>query len=115
MSCGTRVRRPPGVRRKVDRSVAQYVVEVREREFGKLRIGCDDPRAQQLIADIFDAVESYSPVTTAQQSFYNAATEQLHTMVSERESRLDAAETSIPKPLLQLMILFAILTLPSRS
>jgi len=35
----------------------------------------------------------------------------LHTIVGERESRLDAAETSIPKPLLDLMILFAVLTL----
>ena len=102
---------PPAAQRRIDRAVAQYVVEVREREFGQLRIGREDPRSQQLLANMFDAVESYSPVTTAQESFYNAATQQLHTIVSERESRLDAAETSIPKPLLQLMILFAVLTL----
>ena len=102
---------PPAVQRRIGRAVAQYVVEVREREFGKLRIGRDDPRAQQLLANIFDAVEAYSPVTTAQQSFYGSATQQLHTIVGERESRLDAAESSIPKPLLQLMILFAVLTL----
>jgi hypothetical protein len=32
-------------------------------------------------------------------------------IVSERESRLDAADTAIPKPLLYLMILLAALTL----
>jgi hypothetical protein len=102
---------PPPVRRRIDRAVAQYVVEVREREFERLRIGRDDPRSQQLLYNIFYAVQSYSPVTTAQQEFYSAATQQLHTIVGERESRLDAAETSIPKPLLELMILFAVLTL----
>jgi hypothetical protein len=35
----------------------------------------------------------------------------LHSIVDERESRLDAAETSIPKPLLYLLILLAVLTL----
>lgn len=102
---------PPPVQHRINRAVAQYVVEVREREFERLRIGRNDPRAQQLLSNIFYAVQSYSPVTTAQQAFYSSATEQLHTIVGERESRLDAAETSIPKPLLDLMILFAVLTL----
>jgi cytochrome bd-type quinol oxidase subunit 2 len=64
-----------------------------------------------LLANIHEVVQSYSPVTTAQQTFYTAVNEQLHTIVSERESRLDAAETSIPKPLLYLMIVLAVLTL----
>jgi hypothetical protein len=101
---------PPAAQRRIDRAVARYVAELR-REFKALRAGHPDPRAQQQLADIFDALESYSPVTNVQQSFYNSATEQLHTIVGERESRLDAAETVIPRPLLQLMILLAVLTL----
>jgi hypothetical protein len=103
---------PAVARRRIERAVAQYVVEVREREFAALRNGTgDDPPAQQLLANIHNAVQSYSPVTTAQQTSYNAVTDQLHTVVSERESRLDAAETSIPKPLLYLLILLAVLTI----
>jgi ABC-type multidrug transport system fused ATPase/permease subunit len=102
---------PPPVRRRINRAVAQYVVEVREREFERLRNGRADPRSPQLLYNIFHAVQSYSPVTTAQQEFYSAATQQLHTIVGERENRLDAAETTIPEPLLELMILFAVLTL----
>jgi hypothetical protein len=103
---------PPAVRRRIERAVAHYVVEVREREFATLKkTGREDLRAEQLLANIHDALQSYSPVTTAQQTFYTAANEQVHTIVGERESRLDAAETAIPKPLLYLMVLLAVLTL----
>lgn len=102
---------PPAVRRRIERAVAQYVVEVRDGEFPALRNGHSDPRAQQLLAKLHDTVQGYSPVTTAQQASYNAASEEIHTIVDERESRLDAAETAIPKPLLYLMLLLAVLTL----
>jgi Protein of unknown function (DUF4239) len=102
---------PPPVRRQILTAIARYVVDVRDREFPALRAGHKEPRSQQFLTKIFDALKSFSPVTAAQTSFYNAATDELHTIVRERESRLDAAETSIPKPLLQLMILLAILTL----
>ena len=102
---------PPVVRRRIERAVAEYVVEVREREFETLRNGNADSRAEQLLANLHEVVQSYSPVTTAQQTFYSAVNEQLHTIVSERESRLDAAHTAIPKPLLYLMILLGVLTL----
>lgn len=102
---------PPPVRQRIERAVAQYVVEIREHEFRTLRAGRAAPRAQPLLANIHEVVQSYSPATTAQQTFYTAVNEQLHTIVSKRESRLDAAETSIPKPLLYLMILLAVLTL----
>jgi Ca2+/Na+ antiporter len=102
---------PPAVRRKIERAVAQYVVEIRRNEFRTLRAGHAAPRAQPLLGNVHEVVQSYSPVTTAQQTFYGAINEQLRTIVRERESRLDAAETSIPKPLLYLMILLAVLTL----
>jgi len=60
---------------------------------------------------MFAAVESYSPTTAAQQAFYDSATGQLHTIIDQRESRLDAAETAIPGPLLWLLVLLAVLTL----
>jgi hypothetical protein len=103
---------PPAVRRRIERAVAQYVVEVRDREFKTLEnTGREDLRAEQLLANINSAIQSYSPVTTAQETFYNAAHDQLGTVVSERESRLDAADTAIPKPLLYLLILLAVMTL----
>jgi hypothetical protein len=102
---------PPVVRRRIERAVAQYVVEIRVHEFRALTAGHAAPRAQPLLANIHQIVQGYSPVTTAQQTFYTAVNEQLHTIVGERESRLDAAETSIPKPLLYLMIVLAVLTL----
>jgi hypothetical protein len=102
---------PPAARRRIERAVAEYVAEVRDHEFRQLRAGHSDPRAQLLIAGMFAALESFSPVTTAQQAFYDSAASQLHSIIDQRESRLDAAETSIPGPLLGLMLLLAVLTL----
>lgn len=102
---------PPVVRRRIEHAVAQYVVEIRHNEFRTLRAGQAAPRAQPLLADIREVIQRYSPVTTAQQAFYAAMNEQLHVIAGERESRLDTAQTSIPKPLLYLMILLAVLTL----
>lgn len=99
------------VQGRIERAVAEYVSEVREREFGQLRIGGSDPRTQQLIANMFAALGSFSPVTSAQQAFYDSAIAQLHSIIGQRESRLDAAEASIPGPLLGLMLLLAVLTL----
>ena len=103
----------PAARRNIERAVARYVVEVREGEFATLRHGRADPRTAQRLDDLFHAVQSYEPATNAQQSFYRAALDQLHAIADERESRLQAAETVIPDPLLYLLILLAALTLAS--
>jgi hypothetical protein len=102
---------PPAARTRIERAVAQYVVQVRQQEFHTLRQGHADPRTQQLLDNLFRAVQSYEPQTNAQQSFYGAALDQLHAIADERESRIQAAETAIPDPLLYLLILLAVLTL----
>ncbi len=102
---------PPKVRTRINRIVAEYVVEVRDHEFGKLRQGLDDPRSEELLNEMFNALESYSPITNAQQALFSSAVTTLHTIINERESRLDAAETRIPSPLLGLIVLLAVLTL----
>lgn len=104
---------PAASRGRIERAVAQYVVEVRGREFETLKQGRPDPRAEQLLDNLFRAVQIYNPQTNAQQSFYRAALDQLHAVADERESRINAAETAIPDPLLYLMILLAVLTLAS--
>ena len=102
---------PLPARGGIERAVAQYVVQVREHEFKTLSEGHPDPRAQQLLDNLFHAVQSYEPKTNAQQAFYQAALDQLHAITDERENRIDAAETAIPDPLLYLIILLAVLTL----
>ena len=102
---------PPPVRQRIERAVAQYVVEVRQQEFRTLSMGKEDARAQELLGNIFEAVQTYSPHNSGQQAFYSDTIQQLHSIADERESRLDAADAGIPKPLLYLMILLAVLTL----
>jgi hypothetical protein len=104
---------PPAARRNIERAVSHYVVQVRDGEFKTLSQGRADPLAGQRLDDTFRAVQAYEPVTNAQQSFYRAALDQLHAIADERESRLQAAETVIPNPLLSLLILLGALTLAS--
>jgi hypothetical protein len=102
---------PPPAERAVDRAVAGYVREVREHEFRALAQGHDDPEAEPRVLDIVDALQSYSPRTETERTFYSAATAQLNLFLAERENRVAKAETEIPAPLLGLMIFLAIVTI----
>jgi Protein of unknown function (DUF4239) len=102
---------PPSAERAVDRAVAGYVREVRDHEFGALAEGDADPRAAARALDIVDALQSYSPRTETERTFYSAATDQLNLFLGERENRVAKAETEIPAPLLGLLIFLAIVTI----
>jgi hypothetical protein len=102
---------PPPAERAVDRAVASYVREVRDHEFGALAKGHDDPQATARALDIVDALQSYSPRSETERTFYRAATDQLNLFLGERENRVAKAETEIPAPLLGLLIFLAIVTI----
>jgi hypothetical protein len=96
---------PAAERERIDHAVAAYAEEVRKREFALLRYGREDPEARSRLALIFSAVQGYSPVTQAQRAFYGSAADELNVVADARQKRVEAAETSIPAPLLALIIL----------
>lgn len=95
---------PPAERARIDRAVAGYAEEVRKREFAQLREGRDDPEARSRLALIFSAVQAYSPVTEPQRAFYGSVANELNAVAGARQKRVEAAETSIPTPLLALIV-----------
>jgi hypothetical protein len=101
----------PPAERAVDRAVASYVREVRDHEFWALARGRADPQATARALDIVDALQSYSPRSETERTFYRAATDQLNLFLGERENRVAKAETEIPAPLLGLLIFLAIVTI----
>lgn len=96
---------PSAERGRIDRAVAAYADEVRNREFALLRKGREDPEARSRMSLIFSAVQGYSPVTEAQRAFYGSVADQLNAVAGARQKRVEAAETSIPAPLLALIVL----------
>jgi len=56
---------PAAQRWRVNRAVAEYVTEVRDREFALLRTGQPDPARLRLSA-LFAALQDYSPATEVQ-------------------------------------------------
>jgi uncharacterized membrane protein YwzB len=93
---------PLAARQRVDAAVVRYVTEVRRHEFDRLAKGGHD--------EMFDSVNRFSPVTPTQSAFYRAAVDQLNVFVGERENRVAKAGTSIPPPLMGLLIFLAIAT-----
>ena len=102
---------PAAERLAINHAVADYVTEVREREFPMLRRGEEDIDARRRLTGLFATVQSYSPKTESQRTFYQSASDQLDAITDERQSRIEAAESSIPGPLLALMIITALITL----
>jgi hypothetical protein len=101
---------PAAEREAINRAVADYVTEVREREFPMLRRGHEDIGARRRLTALFATVQSYSPATESQRAFYQSATDQLDAVTDDRQKRIEAAESSIPGPLLALMIITALVT-----
>jgi hypothetical protein len=102
---------PAAERLAINRAVADYVTEVSKREFPMLRTGREDIDARRRLTALFATVQSYSPAAESQRTFYQSATDQLDAATSERQQRIEAAETSIPGPLLALMLITALVTL----
>jgi Na+/proline symporter len=102
---------PGGDRNNVERAVTRYIGEVRAREFSRLADGNRDPAAQRRASDIFVAAQRVTPATETQRVFYRAAADQLNTFLAERENRIAKAGTSIPPPLLGLMVFLGMVTI----
>lgn len=104
---------PAAERRRVNRAVAEYVTEVRDREFALLRTGQPDPAARLRLSALFAAIQDYSPATEVQRAFYGSVIGELDGITDERQKRVEAAETAIPRPLLGLVIVTGFVTLAS--
>ncbi len=102
---------PRAERARINQAVTAYVIEVRDREFPMLRMGHEDIEARRRLTTLYRTIQSYSPATESQSAFYQSATDQLETITTDRQQRVEAAETSIPGPLLALMIITGLVTL----
>lgn len=102
---------PATERGRIDTAITHYIVEVRSREFTILRSGGQDPHAEQLLDDVIHAVQAYAPTTQSQIAFYDASVSQLSSLATERQNRLDHAESSIPIAFAILIMLLAIVSI----
>jgi hypothetical protein len=104
---------PTPERRRINLAVAGYVMEVREREFSKLRAGNPDPAARLRLSTVYAVIQDYTPATETQRTFYGTVSGELNAVADERQKRIEAAETAIPAPLLALVIVTGFVTLAS--
>jgi uncharacterized protein DUF4239 len=95
---------PSADRHRIDHAVAAYAEVVRKREFEQLTQGREDPQARRRLALLISAVQGYSPVTESQRAFYRSLVDELNAVSGERQKRVEAAESSIPGPLLALIL-----------
>lgn len=102
---------PPAAQKKVQDAVKAYVLEVRDREFGLMHDGKEDPVASDRLQDIFTAFEGYSPQTTAQVGFYNSAVTQLNDAVTQRRARLEEVDAALPSAFAALLFLSALVSI----
>ena len=102
---------PAARKAAVERAVANYIVEVRKNEFPALREGREDQKAEKRLLQISTALRRYSPRTQAQIAFYDSALSRIDDLVSERQSRIGAAESSVPPTLIALVLVLGVLSI----
>jgi hypothetical protein len=95
----------------VRQAVTNYIVEVRDHEFPDLRTGHHSIGSITQLLKISAALRGYTPSTQTQISFYNSAVSQVNDLLSERQTRISSADSSIPGPLTGLLIALAALSL----
>lgn len=99
----------PG-RAKVDRAIVRYIHEVEAKEFPDMRTGGSDPGVNTRIDGVFTAVQGLNPQANVQKAFYSSAVEKLNDMVAQRRTRISAADATLPKALVGLLLLTAALS-----
>jgi hypothetical protein len=102
---------PAREQKELNFAIARYVKEVRGREFPLLRDGRPDPHAQTYLNTMIETLHHFPPKSPADTAFYQSAATDLDQLATVRNERIDAAEASIPPPLLGLLIFLALLTL----
>jgi len=102
---------PAAQKASVERAVANYIVEVRNHEFPALRAGHEDQKAETRLLQISTALRRYTPRTQAQIAFYDSAVSRIDDLVSERQSRVAAAESSVPGTLVALVLALGALSI----
>lgn len=96
---------------KVDRAIVAYIHEVKQKEFPDMRNGGSDPGVNSRIDGVFAAVQSLNPQTNVQKAFYGSAVDKLNAMVAQRRTRISAADATLPKALVSLLLLTAALSI----
>jgi hypothetical protein len=102
---------PPASKASVEKAVVNYILEVRNQEFPALRSGHEDPKGEQKLLQISTSLQEYTPQTRTQITFYDSAVSQVSDLVSQRHSRVTAAETSVPGVLVALLLALAVLSI----
>jgi hypothetical protein len=102
---------PDAPKASVEKSVADYIVEVRDNEFPALRSGHQDPESQRKLLLISTALRGYTPETETQISFYNSAVSQVDQIITQRNARVTGADTSVPGVLIALLFALAVVSI----
>ncbi len=102
---------PDAQKGSVEKAVADYIVEVRDHEFPALRAGREDQRAEQRLLQISTALRGYTPQTQTQITFYDSAVSRVNDLVSQRQSRVAAAESSVPGTLVALVLVLGVMSI----
>ena len=100
---------PDAQKASVEKTVADYIVEVRDHEFPALGAGHEDETAELRLLQINTALRAYTPETPTQMTFYDSAVSQVNDLVSQRHSRVTAAESSVPGALVALLLALAVM------
>ncbi|HEY3701513.1 MAG TPA: DUF4239 domain-containing protein [Acidimicrobiales bacterium] len=102
---------PDAPKASVEKSVADYIVEVRDHEFPALRAGHEDPESQRKLLEISRALRGYTPETETQISFYNSAVSQADALITERNARVTSADAAVPGTLIALLFSLAVISI----
>jgi hypothetical protein len=98
---------------RIDEALADYIREVRDREFPDLRSGRQDPAITEKLTGISAALQGYSPRSQTQIAYYDEAVARANEVVVQHRERIHVANTPVPAPIVTLLLVTAVLIIAS--
>jgi hypothetical protein len=96
---------PQPIRGEVIEGVGRYVKVVVEEEWPVMKIGQSLPKAQVMLNNLFYTLQSYSPETDTQKTFYREIIANLNFAIEKRRERIASIESILTNPLRLLLVM----------
>jgi Protein of unknown function (DUF4239) len=104
---------PVATRNRIDDALISYIHVVHDTEFPAMRSGDATLEHAGIAATdrLFAAMQSYSPASEAQKAFYASAVDRLNDLSRLRRDRISAADSSLPRSFMALLLITAFLSI----
>jgi hypothetical protein len=103
---------PSTIQNEIINEVTNYIKIVTEEEWPLMRFGNVSPKTVPIFTNLFHIIQSYTPETSVEISFYNQSINNLNRLIEFRRKRLEYLDSSL-SDILRFILIFGVVVILS--